>query len=1203
MVRSIVFALLTVLAAPALAAPVGAKPASKADAGPPAADGGGDVREAAIAAPPPQACAGNATAASDQQKKAAVPGEKANTGLEVYGKTPEEAAQLRELTLEIQNYEEQSKDFRKEVQLLVEKKYRDKRDLLGGSYEKAITDLEVIQRQERLDAIAQFEEFLSRYPNEARYTPDVMFRLAELYYEKTQDEASEAARQYEEALKLVEQGKLAVPPQEPVANYSKSVDLYRKLLAQFPDYRYNDGTYYLLGYSLEKQGDMDAARASYDALIVKFPGSKFVPEAWVRIGEQYFEETSDASQHKAIEAYAHAITFKEYTNFDKALYKLGWAYYKVDDFDNAVTTFLSLLDYYQSKAGNNAEEVGGDLRNEALQYAAISFADEKWGSVEKAKAWFAKTGPRPYQGEIFKRMGDVFFDQSKGPDSIASYRQFLALAPLDKTAPQVQNRIIETYERDRDFDKASVEREALVENYGPTTKWAEANKRDPDVLKEALTLSEKTLYSAAIFHHKQAIAYQNDGKKELAFREFQTAAKGYGSYLDRFPHSKEAYELTFYYGDCLYNSGEFGKAAKAYQMVRDSNADSKFKLDAAEAAVFSFRNEMEVEQKSGKLESRPVVLSTQRKDGERIDPVNLPVPVKDYVGAIDTYLELFPKCERAPSFAYNAGVIFFTYNQYDEARKRFERVISDYPAQLVAKNATNLIVETYLSAKDWKNVEEKSASLAKVACEKDGHGEACITLTKFKLAGRFKLADELMAKAQYDAAAKKYVELVDEVQAQEKAGNTETIRDSVKFSDLALNNAAFCLEKAVRFESALTIYERLYTQYPNSPLADNALFRVGVNAEQSYDFDRAIERYKKLVNEYPQSKNRPAALANEARLLEGDQRYKDSAAAFQDYATRFPEQDDAPAFQYHAAVIYERMKDYKGEIAALQGFQAKFSKDPKQSELVVEAYKRIADCYTILGDEKKAKTAFEDTVAEYKKRGLKSESNVASNAAAEATFQLAEYEFQTFDKLKIGGRGKALEKSLKDKVAALKKAADAYNQIAPYKRIEWTLASFYRKGFMLERLASSFSEAPIPADVKKMGDEAVATYQDLLGQQAAQYEDKAVEAYTVTLSEAKKARVLNNPWIRLTLESLNRFRPKEYPLLKEPKAALEFDASHPVELADTPVGRTNDLAVAPKPEAASPAPGPASTSAPGPAAPAPAPATKPAGKIGASDDK
>jgi hypothetical protein len=38
------------------------------------------------------------------------------------------------------------------VQLLIEKKYEEKRNTLANSYEKAIRDLEVLERKERLDA-------------------------------------------------------------------------------------------------------------------------------------------------------------------------------------------------------------------------------------------------------------------------------------------------------------------------------------------------------------------------------------------------------------------------------------------------------------------------------------------------------------------------------------------------------------------------------------------------------------------------------------------------------------------------------------------------------------------------------------------------------------------------------------------------------------------------------------------------------------------------------------------------------------------------------------------------------------------------------------------------------------------------------------------------------------------------------------------
>src|SRR5690242_20333520 len=81
------------------------------------------------------------------------------------GRTPEQEKLLEELSEAVQRYEEESREYKQEIQRLIEKKYRDRRDGLGASYEKAISSMESQERQERLDAIARFEEFLRRYPD------------------------------------------------------------------------------------------------------------------------------------------------------------------------------------------------------------------------------------------------------------------------------------------------------------------------------------------------------------------------------------------------------------------------------------------------------------------------------------------------------------------------------------------------------------------------------------------------------------------------------------------------------------------------------------------------------------------------------------------------------------------------------------------------------------------------------------------------------------------------------------------------------------------------------------------------------------------------------------------------------------------------------------------------------------------------------
>lgn len=1105
------------------------KKAPAADAGTPAPKGPqGAVSPLGTPASP----SGASAEAGSETKADVAPEAKAKTRyFEGMGKTPEEMKQLEELTQALATYETESKEFKREVQLLVERKYEDKRAGLANSYEKAIRDLEVLERRERLDAIAQFEEFLQRYPDDPKYTPDVMFRLAELYYERSSDDHSLAMREFEEATKKLDPEKNPTPPPEPRVDFTKSIALYERLIKQFPNYRLNDAVYYLLGYCLEKMERFEDSRLAYTTLIQAYPKSKFTIEAWVRLGEYYFDayDVPDALA-KAAEAYEHAVEDKTHPLFDKALYKLGWTYYRMDKFDEAVERFIALLDYYQAKAKEKGDEqVGGDLRLEALQYTAISFVDEKWGSLAKAQERLGKLGGRPWEGELYRRMADIYFDQTKHTEAIEAYRLVLQKDPLVKDAPQIQQKIVQAYERDRKLEEAFAESSKLANMFGPGTPWNDKWKRDPDVITGAQELAEKSLYSTAIYHHQQALVFKQEGKFDLAKNTFETAAKAYGTYLQRFPRSKNAYELQFYYAECLYNSLQFAAAAKEYAGVRDSSQDVKYLNDAAFSAVIALQKQLDLEVRTGKMPEQKVLKSTERPEGEKVVKTPLSPLELDLVAASDMYRKKVPQPdEKGPGVAYKAAELFYVHNDFDEARRRFKEIITTYPKNEVAKFATNLTIETYLIDKNWAAVETVAADLAANKDVIDPKSELYQQLTKFKLGGRFKLAEELMAKGDYDNAAKKYIELVDEEPKHE-------------FADKALNNAAVSYENIRRFDSALKLYERIFREYPQSKLADAALFRVAVNAENSYDFDKAVDSYQKLVKDYPASKDRESAMFNTARLMEGLQKYNEAAAAYLRYADTFPKSEDAPKNQFRAALIYEKQGDYNKEIGALNEFVSRFTNDKAQTELVVDAKKRIGDALSKLGREADAKKAFAACADEFDKRGLKPEEKpIAADAAAYSRFQLAEADLKDFDKLKISGSGNALKKSFDAKRGRVKTVQESFDKVIKYKRIEWTLAAFYRKGYILERFAQTLTETPVPPEVKRLGEEAVVAYQDQLSGFTVALEDKAVENYVGTLTEARKNRI-SNEWTKKTLESLNRFRPKEYPVLKEPKQQLTGD--------------------------------------------------------------
>jgi TolA-binding protein len=1106
-------------------------------------------------------------------------------------------AGLEELEASIRRFEEEGRSFRGEVQGIIREEYDGKRDALSARFERALTDVEALERDEREAAIARLEEFIQRYSDDPRHTPEAMFRLAELHYEKANDDFVAAVEAHREEARLaLAEGR--DPPPEPVKSYAPSIALYQRIITGFPDYPFLHGIYYLLAYALGEMGQGEEAQLAYATLIQRFPDSSFVPEAWVRLGDWHFDAVEAGSLPRAAEAFSKLYAWPEHPLYARAVYKLGWTYYRMDDFANAVDAFTKLLDHYVAKAAGTGEQPGGDVWPEALQYVAISFADDEFGGPAKARAYYAALGGRPYEAEIYTRLGDVYFEETKYALAVEAYRAVLEKDPLSPDAPRIQAKIVVCWSRDRRFDQETAEREALVAAFGEGTPWFEKNKGDADLVAAVRELSESSLLRTASFHHAQAQRYKADGKLEAAVAEYRIAARAYGDYVGRFPHSKQAHELAYQWADCLYNSLEFEKSARVYAQVRDDPASDKYLAEAALSAVISWEGEVTRLQRLGQLEARKVLRSTDRKPDEVVRQEPLPEVYQNLVRDSDAFLDHLPSHEKAPAIAYKAGELFYLYNDYDESRCRFEEVVSRWPASEVAQFAANLIIESHLAVKDWAAVEQVSARLQSAEVAKNPTLNA--TLQKFKLGGRFNRAMQLMDEKQYEPAAKLFQALVEEEPKHE-------------FADKALFNAASCYEGARRFESALKLYERISAEYPRSELADEALFRVGWNAENTYDFEKAVGRYVLLVDRYPKSKHRKDAIYNAARSLENLQRYDEAAAAFVRYSKAYPDADDAARTQFHAALIYEKDRAWRREIQAMQEFVRRFSR-AREHELVVQAHLKMGQAHKELGSDREARAAYALAVREFAARGLKPEVHArAAAAAAEARFRLAEYDFERYDRIALPATSntKKLRRALEAKLAEAKKVAPQYDEVMRYRRPDWILAAFYRKAYLLERLAQTLYEAPVPPDVKA-NEEYLAAYQDALAQAAAPYEEQAVKVY-IDANEAARKLHVKNEWTKKIGESLARYRPNDYPVLKDAKAGMVQDDVSPAAFADTPEGPTRrDLPApaavdgeieAPAAEAGAPAAEPAPPGDPAPPAPKVSPAAgkaraRPPAKVG-----
>lgn len=1127
-----------------------------------------------VEAPPPE------DAAPVETPRAEVP---ASTAMS------DQSDEARRAALEqlVRRYEEELLDAREQVRFLAERKYRERRTKIENSYEKMLAPIMDAERGYRLDAIAAFEQFLARHPKHPKYTPDALFRLAELHFEKYDDEYQKALKQFRNAYaEWQDRGMEGTAPAEPEQRYERTIALYRRLISDFPEYRLADGAHYLLGYLLAEQGDRDQGLAIWRQLVGRFPESRFYAEVWFRIGDLHFEEEE---WPEAIAAFLNVVPRKESSVYDDGLYKLAWTYYLTNEFETGVNRFFELLDHSYAKREAEGLDSGSAVEEEALQYVAISFAEDNWARPNRykkllagdslddefaefdvdyvafARDFFAAKGDKPYERDVMARLGDILFKQSKNQQSILALREALALDPWHRDAPQLQDLIIQAYERERQFDKASDERDLLVKNYSIGSEWAERQKSDNAAIRMAADLARVSLYKAAIYYHKQAGAYFDADKQDLALKFFEAASDAYLTYLKRYPHDKEGYNLTYYLAETYYYSLHFEEAAEIYKQVRDSKRGTEHRKDASLSLVYALEKVIDGAVKSGELAERDLftakaeaeaedggasdpnqsTAAKQLRDPEDIDPLRV-----QFIEAIDHFVEFDPQNEVAANFAYTAGAIYFAFGQFDEAIRRFERIVQDYAGQEAAKFAANYILNFLVAKQDWRAVAEYAARFKQ---EMGGTGSEDV-FAKVEGGAKFQIAKKTLEDGQkaldegriteamelFESGSNQYLALIQEDPRRE-------------FADAMMFNAALFLEKARRPARAAELYERLYQEYPSSAWAAKAMFNVAAKSEQAFNFDKAISTYLALVDKYPNAEERADAQINAALALEGQQSYARAAKEFERFATLFPDRPEAPEVFFRSAIVQKRQGAATAEIATLKRFIDRYQSNGAQVPRVVEAHARIGEIYRDLFSKAKKATdrkryaqnadaSFQDAVREFDRAR---NNQTAAYFAGKAAFLLAEREFDAYAKVAIvGNTGNKQVAELTAKSKRLTEVEQVYKGvITTYKQAEWTLASLYRLGSLYDDLQRKLFNAPCPNDIKRIDEFACDEYKIALEDKALAVEEKAVEAFRLAFDRAQELK-LRNEWTQKTLEALNRLRPSDYPIDKEPISAPESGGSH-----------------------------------------------------------
>lgn len=1116
---------------------------------------------------------------------------------------PEDLAEFRAT---VDRFSDRMEEFQAEAKAEVDRREAEERRALNRSYDAILSEFGEDDLALRATAIRRFEEFLGEYPR-APHAAHVMFRLAELYYEESEEAYLAADLRFQDALDAMDQGDLDTIPEEPQRDYSRSIELYRKIVQTHPDYREIAGCYYMLAFTLGSstavQYDEAESQAMYRVIVDQYPDSVVAANAHLRIGEYLFDYNQ---LEEAIPHYEAVVRLEgqDGSLYDDGLYKLAWTNYRLSRYEVAIDQLNQLMDWsvdvFQARSGKESS-----MAPEAIQYAAISFADlasiEGQSALEMARQFYADRGGRSYEAKVYKSLAKVLEQQARWDEAIATYSYLQETWPSDPDNPTYQWQIALLHNTkappDREASQAAIAQ--LDARFREGSGWYADNRNNPDALSTARSYIERSLASVANSYH---IAAEDSQRPE----DFRTAADTYKRYLKQFPFADDYYETQWYYATTLLKAGDPAGAEVEYERLHESGKHVFHEAALWPLRALRFQRLVDV---YGGHEQVPPDATVEREvdlgEGNTRKVYALSEAHQSFVESADALVSadfgpaiaaldrreaevaaISDKDERTAAkqsldnerqivegiaaamessrsgIMYQVAQTLYAHNRFDEARPRLEAVIAQYPESMNAAYAARLDADSYLD-EDLGTYRQK---VAYYAANPPGPPKAdgSVDASEFKdLVQRadFQLAEKLAKAKDYAGAAGAYVAFYNNYPSSE-------------FRPLALRNAANNYERSGNLEQSINLLETYVQEYPDDEYSRDFYFRLAGVYAQALELDRAINYYQTLYDKTRGSGiayvDASSALYNAGFLRVGLRDFQGAARNFELYGKAFPDEGDSEQIAFMAGEQYERVGNQEA-IAFYRRYLADYG--DQNPDHVMEALHAIAEITEETSSPSAADDAWNAVSEAYARLAPEGKVGAAGrHYAAHAAYRRLEQQFEQFQQISFTkddtANAKLLVITKQEELNQLRAAGDGL--VRMYQDFEYGTGALMLTGKAFFAYADMLYNQPIPA-VIAADDDLMFAFQERVDELRLPVEDKGKARMAAVLDQAKAKK----RWTQFQTETV-AFLAKRFPgEFAEEKEQFRGDGeSSYVPLAD-PVGARPK---APPPPPPSPTPSPASSS-------------------------
>jgi len=720
-------------------------------------------------------------------------------------------------------------------------------------------------------------------------------------------------------------------------DYSKAEALFSRLHTEFPQSVYAGRAFYFRGESQYHQNKLEEAAASYAGLINAFPDDELVPDATYALGICYesLKKSDEALQTFAV----FESRFQQHALLNEVKMRQAELLFTTAKFEEAQTLFGQVSTAKDFPLADTAmlrqarclyelkkyKEAGNLYWNIPRQFAKSKYYDTAVlagakcfyliGEYAMARSGLEKVAERdvPEAAEASQWIGRSLLKEKKPQEALTLLDSAIARHPSSPALPQL---LLARIDAMSDLAERRAETVPL---------YAEFSQNYPND-----DLASQALYMAALgaleIDDRAAAKANADGfaqrfpedalmpevlfigaEARLLLKEFHDAERLYRDFLTRVPQHPNAAQARIRLGLALQLSDRSGDAIRELENTLPNLADPTLKSEALAIIGRCHVADNQFQKAAAAFEQS----LTAKSDRPQTDQTLLALAdvyrrldrMSDSKAQLEQLTHDFPKSPVAEEATFRLGEAEYAQEELETAIAHYTAVLSGWPAGTFAAHAQYGLCWSYYKKQDFA----KCVGAVTTLNERYATSELAQKSLYVRAMAQYQLGE-------FSAAADDARAFLDNKPPQKEAMDAEYLLGLAyaaqqKFSEAAqtytgilTSDAKYtdadkvlyelgwaCFELAQKNES-MAAFQRLGTEFPDSPLAAESWFRVGESHYDAAEFLEATKAYSEAVSKASTENAEICEKAVHKRgwsFLKSDD-FKEATAAFESQLKLYP---------------------------------------------------------------------------------------------------------------------------------------------------------------------------------------------------------------------------------------------------------------------------------------------------------------------------